>query len=539
MNLEEEGMKNPNNLIFKEKANRHSLVAFLTVFTLFLIFSWGFPLAASQTTVKAAKASCPEDMTAVTKHQITVNGKVLKYTARAGFLPIRDQFGETKARFFYTAYTLDGEQNTGPRPVTFVWNGGPGAPSSPLHFSLLGPRRRASGENPGQSSFYPVVNNKETLLRYSDLVMVDPIGTGYSYPLKPEYGKLFWGVSQDLDSISEFIRVYLTHYDLLEAPIFLIGESYGTFRAAGMAEKLVNKEYSLMGVVMISTTLKLGLESDISLALHIPSYTATAFYHRKLPPELQADFQETLRQVETWAETEYVGALMRGDRLSSQERQAVIDNFARFTGLDAKFIDKSNLRVNVDQFSQQLLAAEKKSVGKYDSRVTKETGGGAYDPTKDPSLISRGRKPFLFVTYLRSELKFRIDRLYRGPFGGIWPPPSTPRGDWMAYKWDWGSLFDNKLDQSTALAKTLRMKDDLQVMFASGLYDLATPYFVTDYTISHMGLDPKLRSRVEHKCYSGGHMMYQDDEVRLKLMHDIFSFYESILAKGKKERPVP
>lgn len=293
-------MKNPIHLIFKEKAGQHSLIVFLLVFISFLIFSWELPLAASQTTAKAAKGSCPEDATAVTKHQITVDGKVLKYTARAGFLPIRDQFGETKARFFYTAYTLDGERNTGLRPVTFVWNGGPGAPSSLLHFSLLGPRRKVSGGNSGQSASYPVVDNNETLLRYTDLVMVDPIGTGYSYPSKPEYSELFWGVSQDLDSISEFIRIYLTHYDILEAPIFLIGESYGTFRAAGVAEKLVNKEYSLMGVVMISTTLKLGSESDMSLALHIPSYTATAFYHKKLLPELQADLQDTLRRAETW-----------------------------------------------------------------------------------------------------------------------------------------------------------------------------------------------------------------------------------------------
>ncbi|MBN1223767.1 MAG: peptidase S10 [Candidatus Aminicenantes bacterium] len=524
-------MKNPIHLIFNANTGRHSPLVFLPLIISFLIFSWGSPLAASQTTAEAAEGSCPEDITAVTKHQITVDGKILKYTARAGFLPICDQFGETKARFFYTAYTLGGERNTGQRPVTFIWNGGPGAPSSLLHFSLLGPRRKVSGGNSDQSSSYPVVDNNETLLPYTDLVMVDPIGTGYSHPLKPEDSKLFWGVSQDLDSISEFIRIYLTHYDILEAPIFLIGESYGTFRAAGVAEKLVNKEYSLMGIVLISTTLKLGSDGDISLALHIPSYTAAAFYHKKLSPELQADIQDTLRQVETWAETEYIGALIRGDRLSSQERQAAIDNFARFTGLDPKFIDKSNLRVEADEFGRQLLSSDNKSIGRYDSRVTKESSRGAYDPMKDPSLISRGGKPFLFVTYLRSELEFRIERLYRGPFGGIWPPPEKLRGDWMAYNWDWGSLLDSNLDQSKALAKALHMKDDLRVLFASGLYDLATPYFVTEHTISHMGLDPKLRDRVDHKCYSGGHMMYQDDDVRLKLMHDIFSFYKSALAK--------
>jgi len=492
-----------------------------------------------QATAEDSGGFCPEDTTVVTKHRITIDGKALPYTARAGFLPIRDQYGETKARFFYTAYTLDRDGNTKPRPVTFIWNGGPGAPSSLLHFSLLGPRRRVSGGKSGQDSSYPVVDNNETLLRYSDLVMVDPIGTGYSHPLKPEYGELFWGISQDLDSIAEFIRIYLIHYDLLEAPIYLIGESYGTFRAAGVAEKLVNKEYALMGIVMISTVLKQGSESDISLALHIPSYTATAFYHEKLAPELQTDLQQTLWQAETWAETEYIGALMRGDRLSSQERQAAIDNFARFTGLDPKFIGENNLRVGRDQFRRQLLSSEKKSVGRYDSRITGELIGGAYDPMKDPSLISRGGKPFLFVTYLRSELEFRIDRLYRGPFGGIWPPPVKPRGDWMAYLWDWGSLLDNKLDQSPALVKALRMKDDLRVLFASGLYDLATPYFATDYTISHMGRDPKIRSRVDHKCYAGGHMMYQDDDVRLKLMNDIFSFYKSALAGEKKEKSDP
>ena len=526
-------MTNTVHLISKGLKNSRGRFVILLVVIQSLVCSWGVPLAASQTTAKSDEGACPEDKMSVTKHQITVDGKVLKYTARAGFLPIRDQYGETKARFFYTAYTLDGESDKKPRPVTFVWNGGPGAPSSLLHFSLLGPRRQEAGGKSGQNSSYPVVDNNETLLRYSDLVMVDPIGTGYSHPLKPEYSELFWGISQDLDSVSEFIRIYLTHYDLLEAPIFLIGESYGTFRAAGVAEKLVNKEYELMGIVMISTVLKQGLDSDISLALHIPSYAATAFYHKKLVPELQADLQKTLRKAETWAETEYVGALMRGDRLSSKKRQTAIDNFARFTGLDSKFIDENNLRVGTDRFRRQLLSSEKKSVGRYDSRVTGKIMGGAYDPMKDPSLISRGGKPFLFVTYLRSELEFRIDRLYRGPFGGIWPPPDKPRGDWMAYLWDWGSLLDNKLDQSSGLAKALRMKDDLRVMFASGLYDLATPYFATEYTISHLGLDPKVRSRVDHRCYPGGHMMYQDDEVRLKLMHDVFSFYKNaLLANG-------
>jgi len=511
---------------------------FLLIFILFCAFSsWSSPAASDKTA--PTEGSVVEDMTSVTRHQISIDGKILKYLARAGFLPICDQFGETIARFFYVAYTLDEDGKKPQRPVTFIWNGGPGAPSSPLHFSLLGPRRKISGGNSSQTSSYPVVDNNETLLRYADLVMVDPIATGYSYPLKSEYGKLFWGVSQDLDSISEFIRIYLTHYDIMDAPVFLIGESYGTFRAAGVAERLVNKEYSLRGVVMISTTLTMGSDGILSSALLLPSFTAAAYYHKKLPPDLQADFEQTLRQAEAWTESEYTAALMKGDRLKGADREAAVANMARFTGLDPSYIEKNNLRVGVDQFSQQLLSSEKKFVGRYDSRVTGEAMAGAYDPMKDPSLISRGGRPFLFVTYLRSELDFRVDRLYRGPFGGIWPPPSTPRGDWMAYLWDWGSLLDNKLDQNQALAKALRTKDDLRVLFVSGFYDLATPYFATEHTISHLGLDPKLRTHVDHKCYAGGHMMYEDDEARLKLMHDIFSFYEEVLAEPKKKNSVP
>lgn len=491
-------------------------------------------LTASQAAAQPIERPLSDDTPVVTKHQIFINGKILKYTARAGFLPISDQFGEPKARFFYVAYTLDDPGNKARRPVTFAWNGGPGSPSSLLHFSLIGPRRKIYGEKATPPASYPVVDNNETLLSLTDLVMVDPIGTGYSYPLKPENGTLFWGVQQDLDSIAEFIRTYLTHYDALEAPIFLIGESYGTLRAAGVAEKLVDKEFSLMGVVMISTALTMGTDKDISLALNIPTYTATAFFHKKLPPDLQANLEETLRQSETWAETEYTMALMKGDRLGSAERQAAATKMARFTGLDPSSIEKSNLRVDVDQFAQQLLSSEKKFVGHYDSRLKGESDGGPYDPTKDPSLFSRGQHPFLFVTYLRTELEFRIDSLYRGPFGGIWPPSSTPRGDWMSSRWDWGSLLDDKLDQSSALAKALRSKDDLRVLFASGLYDLATPYFSTEHAISHLGLDPKIRSHVDHKRYAGGHMMYEDNDVRLKLMHDISSFVESVLGAEKK-----
>lgn len=511
----------------------------LLIFMSFFVFQMGSELAAAVRTIPLAGESFSGEKTSETRHQISVNGKILKYTARAGFLPIRYQFNDTKALFFYTAYTLDEAENKAPRPLTFAWNGGPGAASSLVHLGVLGPRRAKSlNEYETPPPPYQLIDNPESWLSFTDLVMVDPIGTGYSHALKPEYGKLFWGVSQDVDSITEFIRIYLTHYDSLDTPIFLLGESYGTFRAAGVAERLVNKGLSLHGVLVIGSILNMRSSGDLSLALLFPSYTAAAFYHKKLPAGLQEDLQSTLQQVEIWAETEYVGALMRGDRLSSEERQAAVASFARFTGLDPEFIDKNNLRVEMNKFANQLMASEKKFVGHYDSRILGELGdpSGPYDPTKDPSLKSNGISN-LFVPYVRSELGFKIDRPYQGPFGGFWPPSSTPRGDWMAYRWDWGSILDDKLDMSAALARALRKNSSLRVYMVSGYYDLATPYFVTENTISHMGLDPELREHVVHRVYPGGHAIYLDDDIRLRLTRDAASFYQSALAAGEKKQP--
>ena len=522
-----------------KKFCRVRLFLFL-VFMSFLFFSMkAEPVFAGDTVLSKQEPSAAEK-TAVTKHQISIDGKVLKYTARAGFLPIRDQFNETKALFFYTAYTRDGAENKAPRPVTFAWNGGPGAASSLVHIGVLGPRRAKSlSEYETPPPPYQLVDNTETWLSFTDLVMVDPVGTGYSYTFKPEYGKQFWGVSQDVDSVTEFIRIYLNHYDAQDAPVFLLGESYGTFRAAGVAEKLVNKGISLHGVLMIGSILNMRPSGDLSLALLFPSYTAAAFYHKKLPPDLLEDFQSTLQQAEIWAETEYVGALMRGDRLSSEERQGAVASFARFSGLDPEFISKNNLRVEMNQFANQLMASEKKFVGHYDSRILGAPGGpgGPYDPTKDPSLKSNGISD-LFVPYLRSELGFKIDRPYQGPFGGFWPPSGTPRGDWIAYRWDWGSILDDKLDMSAALARALRKNGRLRVYMVSGYYDLATPYFVTENTISHMGLSPELREHVVHRVYQGGHAIYLDNDIRLKLTTDAAAFYRNALAAGVKKPPV-
>lgn len=470
-----------------------------------------------------------EDFT-ITKHQINCNGKLLKYIANAGYLPICDQFGKVKGKFFYVAYCLDSDNDKSMRPITFVWNGGPGAPSSPLHFNLLGPRIW-SQEGMSNLYGYNAVDNNETLLRVSDIVMVDPIGTGYSYPLEEEDGKLFWGVKQDIESIAEFIRIYLTHTDSLSAPLFLIGESYGTFRAAGIAEKLIKQGYDLRGVIFISSVFNMQLDELISMALSIPSWTVSSFYHKKLPPDLQKDLKQTLRLAEDWALNEYLPALMKGDELKEQKRQTVISNMVQLTGLPFDLIEKRNLRVTLDQYASQIFSTDNKFISHYDARLLGEGPGIPYDPTKDPALFSGQDNPFKFILYLRKELNFKSDRFYQGPFGGFWPPSSIPRADWMSYRWDWGSFLETKLDQRQALANAMKMKNGLQLFFASGLYDLTTPYFVTQHDISQLGLGGKTETNIEHKYYSGGHMMYEDEAIRIILANDIISFYNKVLQK--------
>ncbi len=255
--------------------------------------------------------------------------------------------------------------------------------------------------------------------------------------------------------------------------------------------------------------------------------------HQKLPSELLSDLDSTLRQAEQWAEEEYSVALLKGDRLSQVEREQTLNGYARFTGLDTAYVDKQELRVGMDEFASQLLHEQEKVLGHYDARVTADTtkSGGQYDPRIDPSLNTRGTSD-LIVPYLRTELGFKSDAFYAGPFGGRWPPPETPRGDWMSTRWDWKT---GEVDRSAALAEALRKNRSMRVMMVSGYFDLATPYFDAAYTAAHMDLGPELRNNVELVRYRGGHMVYLDSEVRQQFQHDLAAFVERALAPASEK----
>lgn len=488
----------------------------------------------------ASQEKFPDDSPVITHHKITVRGKPLSYTARAGFLSLLTEARELKARIFYVSYTLDRPANAVPRPLTFAWNGGPGSPASTLHLAILGPKRaKMMDEYRNPPPPYEIVDNEDTWLSFTDLVLVDPVGTGYSYPAKPDYLREFWNVSGDIDSIGEFIRIYQSHYETADAPLFIAGESYGTIRAAGLAKVLADRRIPLSGIILISMggiIRGLGSNQDLAPALVLPSYTATAFFHRKLAADLQTDLQATLRQAEEWAQTDYVVALIKGDRLSTNERNTVVQQLARFTGLDPAFVVKSNLRISVDQFARQLLRDKGLELGHYGGNLTSKLppDNVPYDLWSDPSLVSNGTSA-LIVPYLRSELGFKTDARYAGPWGGGWPSPKSPRADWTSQRFDFGPTGWN-FTVFQDLADAMRRNPTLRVFVAHGYYDFVTPYFAAEYAISHMGLDPNLRRNVLLKNYVGGHSMYTEKPTLSQMSNDAGEFIRNTTPA---KRPTP
>src|SRR3989440_5773637 len=317
----------------------------------------------------------PEESPVITKHEIRVGGRTLRYTATTGMMPIKSRDGETEARMFFMAYTLDDAASRGRRPLTFSFNGGPGSASVWLHLGAIGPKRvpmNADGTMPPPP--YQLVDNEYTWLNQTDLVFIDPVGTGYSRAARPELAARFFGLNGDIESVGEFIRMYLTRYERWTSPLFLAGESYGTTRASALSGYLIGRGIAFNGIMLISTimnfeTTNFAPGNDIPYVLFLPSYAATAWYHKKLAADLQArPVQEVAAEAANWASNEYSLALEKGDRLSGPERQETINKLARFTGIDPKFIDNANLRVSLNFFRKELLRDEKRSIGRLDAR---------------------------------------------------------------------------------------------------------------------------------------------------------------------------
>src|SRR5438876_1386590 len=316
----------------------------------------------------------PEEPPVVTHHEIRAGGKTLRYTATAGMMPLKNRDGETEARIFFMAYTLDDAGSRARRPLTFSFNGGPGSASVWLHLGAIGPKRvpmNSDGTMPPPP--YQLVDNEYTWLNQTDLVFIDPVGTGYSRVVRPE-AQRFFGLNGDIESVGEFIRMYLSRYERWTSPLFLAGESYGTTRASALSGYLIDRGIAFNGIVLISTimnfeTTDFAAGNDIAYVMFLPSYAATAWYHKKLPRDLQSkSVQQVVNEVEQWAANDYMLALEKGDRLTGKDRDEVIAQLARYTGLDKQFIDNANLRVSLNFFRKELLRDEKRSIGRFDAR---------------------------------------------------------------------------------------------------------------------------------------------------------------------------
>ncbi|HMC58857.1 MAG TPA: hypothetical protein VKJ01_06685 [Candidatus Solibacter sp.] len=458
----------------------------------------------------------------VTKHSISVGGQTLNYTATVAQMPLKDAAGETEAHIFYMAYTLDSAADAGKRPLTFCFNGGPGSASMWVHMGGMGPRSPRLAPNGGMlPPPYEMKDNQDTWLDKTDLVFIDPVGTGYSRAKNVEVARRMNGVQGDIQSVGEFIRMYIMRNSRELSPLFIAGESYGTFRAAGLAGYLIDRGIAFNGVVLIGTTLNLetiwSRSDDLVYELELPTYAADAWYHKRVAADLQRkDLKSFLKDAEAFATGEYATALMKGDALQAAERKAAIDKLVRFTGLDARYLDESNLRFDVQHFTRQLLRERHESIGRYDGRLTMPSPLNVGETSEgDPSstLIT---PPFtaILTNYLRTDLGYKTD-MYYYPSGGVQP-------------WDYG--VQNGFGDTTALLRNAMTKNPyMKVMIAAGYYDLATPYYAVEYTFRHMGLHPEMHQRITWDYYQSGHMLYIDSDSHAKLKHDFGEWMSSAL----------
>jgi carboxypeptidase C (cathepsin A) len=462
----------------------------------------------------------------VTHHSMTIKGRSFTYTATTGYMPLADESGKPAAYVFFISYTLDQARDTARRPLTFAFNGGPGAASVWLHMAAIGPKRVVlSDEGRGLPPPYAFTANEETWLDFTDLVFIDPVGTGYSRPAEGIKSEEFLGVQKDIESVGQFIRLYCTRYERWLAPKFLVGESYGTTRAAGLSKYLQDKAgMALNGIVFISTainfqTISQGPDNDLAYALSLPAYAVAAAYHKRLSPSLLSDPRKTRKEVESFALTEYLPALARGYDLPAAERETIVEKLAAYTGLKQQSIRNSNLRIDGRTFARQLLEEKGLHLGLYDSRFTANYRYRTF--MEDPSIFEV-TAPMLSACndYLRRELKYESDLPYE------FLSDKTHR------EWNWGSAGSGYVDTATSLAMALNQNSFLKIFVACGHYDLVTSYFAAKYTFNRMGPDADLRGRITLEYYENGHQLYMDRVSRQKLKEDGSAFFRKTLHSG-------
>jgi carboxypeptidase C (cathepsin A) len=447
----------------------------------------------------------PEERESATEGRANIAGQEVPYRAVAATTTLRGDDGEPRASIFSISYTRTDVDDANERPVTFVFNGGPGSSSTWLHLGLVGPRRVDMPDGPtAPPAPHRVVDNDASLLDVSDLVFIDPISTGYSRPAPGQEAKQFHGLREDVEWVGEFIRLHTSRAGRWRSPTFLVGESYGTTRAAALARHLAQRHgmyvggVGLISAVLMFVSIRPDPGNDLPHILALPTYAATARYHQRLDPRF-ADLRALTEEVEEFALGDYATALLQGDRASEAARRSVRDRLAAFTGLEPGFVDACNMRVSPRRFYKELLRSERRTVGRLDTRFTGiDSDAAGEGPEYDPS-HTMVQAPFTAAVnaHVRGELGFASDLPYEVLNGEKVRP------------WNYGEDGENRYTNvATMLREAMSWNRDLRVLLASGYYDMATPFAAAEWTLDHMGLDPSLAGNVRRTRYEAGHMMY-------------------------------
>ncbi|MCE9593776.1 MAG: peptidase S10 [Planctomycetes bacterium] len=468
-----------------------------------------------------------QDKEIATKHEVVIGGQKLAYTAKAGTIVLREEDGKKKASIFYVAYTKDGVEDPATRPITFSFNGGPGSSSVWLHLGALGPKRVDMGpEGFGGPPPYRLIDNEFSWLDVTDLVFIDPVTTGYSRAAPGESDDPYHSVDGDVRSVGDFIRLYATRNQRWPSPKFLVGESYGTTRAAALAEHLQSRHgMYLNGVVLVSAILNFGtaemdVGNDLPYALFLPTLAATAFQHQKLSPELSKDLRTTLAEVERFAADDYLLALQRGSTLTDAERADIATKLARYTGLSREFVERANLRIDDGRFYKELLRNERRTVGRLDTRfvgLDRDAAGSGAE--FDPSYAAiQGPFTAALNQYLRADLGYESDLVYEILTDRVHP-------------WRFDGSENRYLNVAERLRRAMTTNPALRVFVACGYFDAATPYFASHYTFEHLGMDREVPDRITFGHYEAGHMMYIRRADLAAFTRDVRGFYARALQR--------
>ena len=511
---------------------RHAL---LTPLALTLLVGLAGPIHAADAPKHDAKAQTdkagkkdelpiPPERSEVTSHSVRIDGRNIAYKATAGTLLIKDDKGKPTVSMFYVAYTVDGGKPAH-RPLTFLYNGGPGSSSMWLHMGSFGPVRVANqGDQPIPPPPYSTVPNQYSLLDKSDLVFIDAPGTGYSRLVGDAKGKDFYGIDQDADAFAKFITRYVGDHQRWNSPKFLFGESYGTTRSAVLAKVLQSQGMELNGIVLMSSILDFNVWAttgvDHAYIMNLPTEAAIAWYHDKVPNK-PADIASFLDTVRHFASTDYTLALAKGDAITPAEADRIAGQLSQYTGLSTSYIKEANLRIDPSRFRKELLRDQHRTVGRLDGRF-EGIDADAAGETPDGDAASdaaTGAYSAAFNQYAGSELKYTSDQSYL--------PNNYPV---IGRHWDWARKGHQGIastpDVGVDLAAAMRRNPHLKVFSANGYFDLATPFYATEFDLGHLGLEPAIRKNIEFGFYSSGHMIYFDVDALKQVKADLARFYD-------------